>query len=325
MADVARYAGVSTAVVSYVVNDGPRRVAPATAARVRSAIEVLNYRPNVNARALRIGTTHMLGLVLPDLTNPLFVEYARAVEGQATARGYRLLVGNSSDDWAIERRVVDDLIGRHVDGLILSTMLAAGEFRMTSQRRPPTVLINVSSPFAGHPAIGTAARDGARTGVEHLLCGHGLRNVALIIGESTEAVPEPREQGFADALRALDLPPGPVVRTAFSRPGGYAAMQQILQWTTRPDGIFVAADQQAVGVLRAVHEAGLRCPDDIAVVSYDGTIESGYTWPALTVVRQPVQQMAEAAVTMVLDGSASDSSYRQFATDLVLRQSCGCA
>ena len=165
--------------------------------------------------------------------------------------------------------------------------------------------------------------------MEHLLGEHGLRNLALVIGQSTETVPEPREQGFADALRALNLPPGPVVRTAFSRPGGYAAMQQILQWATRPEGIFVAADQQAVGVLLAIHEAGLRCPEDIAVVSYDGTIEASYSWPALTVVRQPIQQMAEAAVATVLDGSESDGSapesgYRRFATDLVIRQSCGC-
>lgn len=105
-------------------------------------------------------------------------------------------------------------------------------FTLITHRRPPTVLINISSPFAGHSALGPAARDGAQSGVEHLLGEHGHRNVALIIGESTEVVPEPRERGFADAFRALDLPPGPVVRTAFSRQGGYEAMQQILQWPT---------------------------------------------------------------------------------------------
>src|SRR4249919_1103656 len=99
-ADVARYAGVSTAVVSYVVNDGPRRVAPETAARVRAAIEILKYRPNVNARALKKGSTEMLGVVLPDITNPFFAEYARAIEIAAAAHGYVLVVANSNGSFA---------------------------------------------------------------------------------------------------------------------------------------------------------------------------------------------------------------------------------
>ena len=97
-ADVARYAGVSTAVVSYVVNDGPRRVAPETAARVRAAIEILKYRPNVNARALKKGSTEMLGVVLPDITNPFYAEYAHALEVAAAAHGYVLVVATSDSN-----------------------------------------------------------------------------------------------------------------------------------------------------------------------------------------------------------------------------------
>ena len=101
-ADVARYAGVSTAVVSYVINDGPRRVAPETAARVRAAIEILRYRPNLNARALKKGSTEMLGVVLSDITNPFFAEYARALEVAAAAHGYVLVVANSDADEALK-------------------------------------------------------------------------------------------------------------------------------------------------------------------------------------------------------------------------------
>jgi hypothetical protein len=102
-----------------VINDGPRRVAPTTAARGRAAIEILDYRPNVNAPALKNGSTEMLGLVLPDITNPFFAEYARAIEVAAAAHGYFLVVATSDADDAYESQIVSDLAGRHLDGLIL--------------------------------------------------------------------------------------------------------------------------------------------------------------------------------------------------------------
>jgi LacI family transcriptional regulator len=322
-ADVARYAGVSTAVVSYVVNDGPRRVAPQTAARVRAAIEILKYRPNVNARALKKGSTDMLGLVLPDITNLFYAEYARAVEVAAAAHGYVLVVASSDANEAQESRIVSDLANRHVDGLIIATVSAPATFRAITLPDRPTVLINSSTPVIGHAAVGADAREGARALVDHLITVHGHESVALIMGESSEPIPEPRERGWSDAFQAHELPPGPIVRASFSRQGGYQAAQQLLNWPTRPSAIFTASDQMCTGALKAIREAGLRCPEDIAVVSYDGTSESEYCWPPLTVGRQPVQAMAEAAVSAVLDPGSSDT-YQRFATELVIRESCGC-
>ena len=323
-ADVARYAGVSTAVVSYVVNDGPRRVAPETAARVRAAIEILKYRPNVNARALKKGSTEMLGVVLPDITNPFYAEYAHALEVAAAAHGYVLVVATSDSNEAQESRIVNDLANRHVDGMLISTVLPPSGFRAMTLPGRPTVLINCSTPFSGYAAVGPGSRQGARDLVEHLITVHGHQSIALIMGESSEPVPEPREQGWSDAFQAHDLPPGPIVRTSFSRHGGYEAAVQLLNWPTRPSAIFAASDQLCTGALKAIREAGLRCPDDIAVVSYDGTSESEYCWPPLTVARQPIQAMADAAISMVLNLNSSSTAYQRFATDLVIRESCGC-
>jgi LacI family transcriptional regulator len=323
-ADVARYAGVSTAVVSYVVNHGPRRVAPQTAARVQAAIEILHYRPNVNARALKRGSTEMLGLVLPDITNAFFAEYAGAIEVAAAAHGYVLVVATSDGDEAQESRSINDLANRHIDGLLISTVLPPSGFRALTLPGRPTVLINCSTPFAGYAAVGPGSRKGARQLVEHLITVHDHESVALIIGDSSEPVPEPREQGWSDAFQAHDLPPGPIVRTSFSRLGGYEAALQLLTWPTRPRAIFAASDQLCTGALKAIREAGLRCPQDIAVVSYDGTSESEYCWPPLTVARQPIRAMAEAAISAVLNGSSSPA-YQRFETELVIRESCGCS
>jgi LacI family transcriptional regulator len=311
-------------VVSYVVNEGPRRVAPETAARVRAAIDALSYRPNVNARALRKGSTEMVGMIVPDIGNPFFAELAKAVEVAAAARGYLLIVANSDADEETERRIANEMAGRHVDGLLLSTVLAPADLRVLTHPRRPIVLLNVSGTFPGYYGIGATARDGAYALVDHLIAVHGHTSVTLIIGESSEKVPGPREVGWGDALRTHGLPPGPVVRTDFSRYGGYRAGLEMLGWSTTPAAVFVSSDQQCVGVLRAIREAGLGCPDDVALVSFDGTEESEFSWPALTVSRQPVQEMAEAALSMVLDPGSVRLDYQQFPTELVIRRSCGC-
>ena len=166
-ADVARRAGVSTAVVSYVVNGGPRAVAPETAARVRTAIDALHYRPNANARALRKGTTEMLGLVLPDIANPFFAEYALAIEAAAAAYGYVLVVANSNAEKARERQIVNDLAGRHVDGLMLCTVFMPVDFADVTTSSRPTIfdqqLVARSRPPRAGPGDATRRASGRRT------------------------------------------------------------------------------------------------------------------------------------------------------------------
>ena len=118
-ADVARFAGVSTAVVSYVMNDGPRKVAPETAARVREAITRLDYRPNVHAQALRHGTTEMVGLVLSDPTNPFFIEFVAAITEAAFEYGRAVMIASARARPDTEITLIDDLVRRQVDGLIV--------------------------------------------------------------------------------------------------------------------------------------------------------------------------------------------------------------
>jgi LacI family transcriptional regulator len=150
---------------------------------------------------------------------------------------------------------------------------------------------------------------------------HGHQSIALITGDQTST--DTRERGWSDALQAHNLPPGPIVRTNFGRHGGHESAVQLLSWVTRPSAIFSASDQLSIGALKAIREAGLSCPQDIGVVSYDGTSESEYCWPPLTVARQPIQTMAEAAVSMILDHSSS-AAHQLFDTELVIRESCGC-
>ncbi|WP_432560849.1 LacI family DNA-binding transcriptional regulator [Kineococcus sp. SYSU DK003] len=317
-ADVARYAGVSSAVVSYVVNDGPRPVAEATAARVREAIRVLGYRPNVSAQALRRGSSRLLGHVVPDLGNPLWAEFSLAVDDVASRRGYGVLLASSEGGAGDEHRRIETLTARGVDAIIVTSVMARPDLVARAELPVPVVLLNTFFEVPEFPSLGVDAFGGAHAGTTHLL-GHGHGPVGLVIGgESGEL----REQGWRRAAHDAGVAEGPIARGEFSRRGGYAAGLQLLGGPARPRSVFVASDLQAVGVLRAVFELGLRVPHDVAVVSFDGTVETEFTNPQLTTVRQPVAAMAEAAVARALDGG---SAARQvLPAELVVRASCGC-
>ena len=322
LADVARYAGVSPAVVSYVINDGPRRVAPATADRVRDAIDVLGYRPNSSARALRTGTTGMLGLVLPGTSNPFFGEYADVIYDAAAGAGLALLTASSAANVRTEHRLIEDLARHNVDGILVATMMTKAD--ISSLRHPGLPIVLINCPFAvpGYRTLGPDAVAGARAVVDHLLSVHGHHSVALITGEASVHEPEAREAGWRDALRSHGRPDGLLVRTAFTRAGGYEAAKRVLAGADRPTAIFVSSDLQAFGVLRAIREQGLDVPGDLALVTFDGIEESAFSWPPLTLTQQPLQAMAEAAISALL--GANNAAHDLFPMELIIRQSCGC-
>ncbi|WP_026536317.1 LacI family DNA-binding transcriptional regulator [Arthrobacter sp. H14] len=321
--DVARYAGVSTAVVSYVVNSGPKKVAPATEARVLEAIRVLGYRPNAAARALKLGSTEMLGLVIPDNTNTFFAELSHAIEDAANELGYALLLTNSNSTVAKERKHVRNLLSRQVDGLLLASVESDPHLEQVVEAGIPTVLLNRYEPAEGFASIGVDLTQGAVAAVEHLI-GHGHTNIGLVVGTGSQESMDGREDGWLMALKKAHLPEGPMMRVPFTLQGGYSAGIRLVASHQRPTAIFVSSDMQAIGVLRALHEADLRVPEDVAVVSFDGSPDSEYSWPALTSIRQPIHAMAEAAVRTLLDPMAA-AEHTIFPTEMVIRQSCGCA
>jgi LacI family transcriptional regulator len=324
-ADVARYAGVSTAVVSYVMNGGPRKVAPETAARVEEAIARLDYRPNVHAQALRRGTAEMIGLVVSDPTNPYFVEFVAAITEVAFQYGRAVVIASTRPQPDTEQTLINDLVRRQVDGLIVASMHGRPDLTL----RLPTgsthvVFIDAPGAIPGHASLGTSGVRGAALAVEHLAQVHHHQTVGLVVGGVDSPSGDPREQGWQQALRAAGLPDGPIARVEWSREGGYEAGRRLLGSVNPPTAIFASSDLQAVGLLRAAHESGVRVPDDLAVIAFDGTKESEFSWPPLTVVAQPIRQMARTAVQLVLDEQRSEG-YTQFLGELVVRQSCGCA
>lgn len=325
--DVAKAAGVSPAVVSYVLNDGPRGVAPSTRERVLEAVERLGYRPNRIAASLRRRRTMSLGLIVPDNLNPYFAELAREVEIEAYARGYTLLMGNAMDQLDRETTYVREFLDRRVDGILL---IPSGNDVPTLPEmfaaEVPFVIVDraVCSPLTTVQVLSDNVA-GGRLAVQHLL-EHNRHRIACIAGPRDIGNARERADGWHAALEGeLGSAKGLIRPVPITRFDGRKAALDVLQTDPGTDGIFVASDEQAIGVLRAVQEMGLSCPDDIAIVSFDGTSHSALTSPGLTTVRQPMARMAHRALAHLFDGGREHSStIDRLPVHLIQRGTCGC-
>lgn len=332
--DVARLAGTSTAVVSYVINNGPRPVAPATRERVLAAIKELGYRPDRVAQAMASRRTDLIGMIVPDARQPFFAEMAHAVEQAAAERGKMVLVGNS--DYRDEREVhyLRAFLGMRVSGLILVSQgmseRAASEIEAWDAR---VVLLHERPEAIDDVAVVTDDIGGAQLATRHLL-EHGHEYVACIGGvENTPSVGDPvadHVEGWRRAMqesgRSVE---GRLFEAPYNRYDAYRVALEVLSGPDRPPAIFCATDDQAIGVLRAARELRIDVPGELAVAGFDDVKEAALTDPPLTTIASDRPAMARAAVDLVLDDGLRVAGSRrerlkQFPSALVVRRSCGC-
>lgn len=321
--DVAREAGTSVAVVSYVINNGPRPVAAQTRQRVLAAIEKTGYRPNAIAQALASGTTQTYGLVVPNIANPFISSMAHALQQEAFAEGKVLLLGDAGDDRQREREIINNLLHRRVDGLIYTSVDRHPYIDLILASGTPCVMIDRIDKTLNVSSIQVNEEQAAQLATRHLI-EHGYRDIGIICGPRTMLNTQDRLRGWRQALEeaGLEVNTGWIFSTDYTRAGGYEATQRLLSGP-RPRAVFTTNEQQALGCLRALAEHGLKVPEDVALVCFNATQESQYNVPSLTAVRQPVSHMAQAAISMLKtwDGEAR---HREFAFDFQQGESCGC-
>jgi LacI family transcriptional regulator len=324
---VAEMAGTSTAVVSYVINDGPRRVAPETAERVRAAIQELNYRPNAVARSLRLQRTRALGLVVPDLANPFFAELASAIEMRASGYGEALLLGNSLDSEGREADNLRTFIDYRVDGLIVVPVSSGGgSLPLLQELDMPVVIVDRTVPGATAPTVLPDNVAGAEAATDHLLS-HGYTRIGCVAGPEAIFTAEERLSGWRAAVQraGIHVDEGLVVRSEFDRDAGYRAAITLLSGPATPRALFVSSDEQAFGVLRASAKLGLRVPEDLAIIAFDGLHHSQSTVPRLATMRQPFQRFGELAVDLLHQQPPPISEITRLPVTLQTGGTCGCA
>lgn len=301
--DVAAAAGVSPKTVSNVIN-GTARVAEPTRLRVQQAIDTLGYHPNVAARRLRTGRSGVLALAFPELPSPYFAELAVAVIATARRHGCTVLMDDTAGDATAELRIACGLGDPMIDGVILSPLGLDQHELATRARQVPLVLLGEADYglVCDHVHIDNVAA--ARDATRHLI-DEGYRRIAAIGWQdpAPRATAQQRLLGYTQAFEAAGLPVDqallPPVRSYF-RPDGAAAMRKLLKLPERPDAVFCFNDLMALGALRAVHEAGLRVPHDIALVGFDDVEEAEYAIPPLTTIAPDKTKIAEAAVSTLL-------------------------
>ncbi|GGL36818.1 LacI family DNA-binding transcriptional regulator [Phycicoccus endophyticus] len=302
-ADVARLAGVSPAVVSYVLHDGTRPVAPKTRERVLDAIAKLDYRPDPVAQALRGQRTHSVGLLVPDHDNPFYADLQREVEHLAFDDGLVLLVGTTGAGRDRETKYLRAFVDRRVDGLLMMSSQAPDELSLVAAAGMPVVTLDRVQAASGVSTVISNERSGARRAVEHLIeCGY--RRIGCIAGPGESQGATDRVAGWKEGLEAAGLVAQErlVSRGPFSREGGTSAALALLGDV---DALFVSSDVQAAGVVALTHARGIAVPDELGIVSFDGTDLARYSTPALTVVEQPMRAMAEVAMRR-LNGLIAD-------------------
>jgi LacI family transcriptional regulator len=291
--------GVSTTTVSHVLT-GKRPVSAATQERVRAAVQALGYRPNHVARNLRIGSSQMIAVVVPDITNPF---YSQLVRGVADALGadYGSYVCSTDGSAAREHRFIDDAVARGVDGIVMSSADPGSELGPVHPGRSvPMVCVGGGLEEDEVDVVMSADEDGSHAAVQHLLS-RGAERVAMITGPHFTAAN--RTSGYRRALADAGLPvlPSLVATGDFTRSGGRVAMTRLMRARRRPDAVFCANDLMAIGALDAVRELGLRAPDDVRLVGFDDIDAASLVSPALTTVANPAYESGWSAGGLLND------------------------
>jgi LacI family transcriptional regulator, galactose operon repressor len=323
--EVAERANVSVAVVSYVVNDGPRPVSPETRLKVERAIEELGYYPNELARSLSRKQTAIIGLIIPSLLNPVYAEIADSLTRYCATERYRVILGSSGRDHQTEVEFAKSLRAKRVDGVIIIPTESPDEIlKPLQQVHIPTVVLEHDLPNTHCIALDDL--QGGRLATQHLIS-LGHRRIGMIRRRPTSALSHLRYVAFRDMLQAANIPLDPelIIISEAGQAGGYASMRKLLALPEPPTAVFAHNDVLAMGAMSAIYHAGFRVPDDISIVGYDDTINAAYLNPPLTTVKMPIAEMGHIAGKTILDLIRNGNSFPPQTTtlpvELILRAS----
>jgi LacI family transcriptional regulator len=308
--DVARLAGVHPATASRALNPETRPlVNEATSHRVLAAAAELGYRPNAVARSLRTKRSHTVGVLIPDLNNPLFPPIVRGLEDRLDADGYVALIGNTDSDSTRERRIIEQMRARNVDGFVLATAhLRNPLLGETAEVGLPVVFMNRIAEDYSFPSVTVDNERGVRMAIGHLIA-LGHERIGYIAGPQDVSTGLARYRGFRAAMdfAGKDVEPDLVAfATAFSIEEGHRCTRQILASGLRCTALAAGNDMLAVGCYEALDEAGLNCPGQISVVGFNNMPFINMLRPPLTTVAFPHYEVGTQAAQLLIEQMNGD-------------------
>jgi len=322
MHQIARAAGVSLGTVSHVINE-TATVSEPLRQRVLTAVKNLGYEPNELSRGLRLNRTNIIGMIIPDITNPFFPGVVRGVEDVAYKDSYRLILCNADNDPGKESIYLGQLKSFLPAGILIIPSPDSTISENISGL--PVVCVDRRPDGWTGDIVTVANRDGAYKAAKHLIeMGH--RQIGVITGPSHLTNAQERVRGFRQALDDNRIPIAPeyIQEALFDRNSGYTSALRLLQLLPRPTAIFATNDLMAMGALLAIRDSKLNCPQDVSVISFDGLDVTELTDPALTTVYQPGYQLGYTAARLLLeriDGSTEPAKEIELETELRVRHS----
>jgi DNA-binding LacI/PurR family transcriptional regulator len=329
ISDVARLAGVSISTVSRVLND-TAPVADETVQRVRSAVQMLNFSPHSAARTLAGRKTQTVGLLLPEIASSFFIPTLRGIESAVREADYDLLIFTGIAGPQNRKDFRQPLGEQNSDGLIVfANQLGGAELARLYERGFPVVLLHRTPPGELRiPCVRFDNRSGVRAALDHLVTVHQRTRIAFLRGPEENDDSFQREAAYREALELHGLPydPALVADAGFTEQGSEATVGRMLAEGARCDAIFTGDDEAATGAMLAVRKAGLRIPEDVAVIGFDDVPFARHLNPPLTTVRAPIETasyLAARQLFRLIRGDEPDL-VTVLPVELLVRQSCGC-
>ncbi len=300
MKDVARLAGVSVSTVSRAIS-GNITVDPSTKRRVLQAIEKTDYRPNLLAQGLRLRNSNTIGLVLPALVHEAFATFLKYVEAECAHHGYLLAVGNTHSDAGREEEFIQQLLQRNVDGIVLSRVSDYSRvFKMIERQSVKAVLLDRRCENDQLPSVEVDNVDAGRVAAEHLI-ERGHRAIAMITGPQSVWLSRERTTGFTDRLldEGIAIDPRNIVEGDFDFPSGVEAARLLLEKGAPFTAVWAQSDLMAIGFLHEMQRRKISVPADISVIGMDDIAPAHMSWPPLTTIAQPFEEMGRRAVDLI--------------------------
>lgn len=329
-AEVARRAGVSPAVVTYVTSPGTRPVSAAARARVEEAIEFLGYQPNSIAQSLRRSSTMTLGLIIPNLEFPSLADLGFALENLAYELGYVLFVFTTANSPEREKLYLRSLIERQVDALIVVGTHTPAMLAEAVAEGTPVVVLDRTLNGNGIDSVFPDVRRSTAAAVRHLIEIHGHRRISCIARPLKFSGIEEQVFGWRDALQSAGLPCDDSYLSLpdlLTDDSGYQSTMELLD-RVQPTAILVVSEMQARGAITAITERGLHIPRDIALVSYAAAHLNGLTFEGVTSIDLPIDALATRAIAILmarLKSPGGAETHDVLESSFTLRESCGCS
>ncbi len=320
-------AGVSTATVSMVLNNKDEHISSTTRQRILEIAKTYNYVPNTMARSLVTRKTKTIGLVIPDIANPFFPEIARGAEDKANEEGYNIIFCNTDDDIEKEQRYINMLSEKMVDGIIFTASSDHNYWlNKLQQQAIPIVLLDRDIPQQGRVGrIVVNNQQGAYEGTKYLI-EKGYRKIAMINGNTANETAKSRLEGYRRAMTefGLEIDENKVLTGSFKREWGYGAAIWLLNQEIDFDAVFCGNDLIAIGLVKALKDAGKKIPQDVAVLGFDDIYMARLVEPELSTILQPKYDMGYQASALLIDmieGRAPLDKLVVFDTKLIVRKS----